>query len=50
MKTTLTESAPGDDLQPMVMDFEIVDSDSVQEDLSFVLRTGSASAVSSVQL
>ena len=43
-KTTLTESVPGGDLQPMVMDFEIVDGDSVQEDLSFVLRTGSASA------
>ena len=41
-KTTLTESVPGGDL--MVMDFEIVDGDSVQENLSFVLRTGSASA------
>ena len=41
---TLTESVPGGDLQPMVMDFKFVDNDSVQEDLSFVLRTGSASA------
>ena len=39
-KTTLTESVPGGDPQPMVMDFEVVDNDSVQEDSSFVLRTG----------
>ena len=43
-KTILTESVPGGDLQSVVMDFEIVNGDPVQEDLSFVLRAGSASA------
>ena len=35
---------PSGDLQPVVMNFEIVDDVFVQEDLSFVLRASSASA------
>ena len=43
-KTILTESVPSSDLQPVIMDFKIVDGDPVKKDLTFVLRAGSASA------